>query len=128
MLARNSEQWAVGGEQWTGNVRLGAQDRQAGSAGILPALSAAGANQSVHPINLASKTLFDEGKPRLIAGRMPALPAQRPLSTPRLLPTAHRPLLSCAAMETCRLMIVAGEASGDAHAAALVKALRAGSS
>jgi lipid-A-disaccharide synthase len=27
-------------------------------------------------------------------------------------------------METCRLMIVAGEASGDAHAAALVRALR----
>jgi lipid-A-disaccharide synthase len=33
-------------------------------------------------------------------------------------------MLSFAAMETNRLMIVAGEASGDAHAAALVNALR----
>jgi lipid-A-disaccharide synthase len=39
--------------------------------------------------------------------------------------TAHRTLLSFAPMETTRLMIVAGEASGDAHAAALVHALRA---
>ena len=43
-----------------------------------------------------------------------------------LLLTAHCPLslLSCAPMETVRLMIVAGEASGDAHAATLVHALR----
>jgi lipid-A-disaccharide synthase len=34
-------------------------------------------------------------------------------------------LLSCAPMETHRLMIVAGEPSGDAHAASLVNALRA---
>src|SRR6267378_1566228 len=34
------------------------------------------------------------------------------------------PLLSCAPMETFRIMIVAGEPSGDAHAAALVHALR----
>src|SRR6267154_1771569 len=34
------------------------------------------------------------------------------------------PLLSCAPMETYRIMIVAGEPSGDAHAAALVHALR----
>src|SRR5881394_4091488 len=54
---------------------------------------------------------------------------------PAFLPTAHCPLLtayclpltsllSCAPMGTHRLMIVAGEASGDAHAAALVHALR----
>src|SRR6266480_2749484 len=47
------------------------------------------------------------------------------LSALCLLPTAHCPLLSCAPMETAQLMIVAGEASGDAHAAALVHALRA---
>src|SRR6267142_6225380 len=41
-----------------------------------------------------------------------------------LLPTAHCPRLSCAPMKACRLMIVAGEPSGDAHAAALVNALR----
>ncbi|MEP6819190.1 MAG: lipid-A-disaccharide synthase [bacterium] len=41
-----------------------------------------------------------------------------------LLPPASL-LLSFAAMKTQRLMIVAGEASGDAHAAALVHALRA---
>ena len=40
------------------------------------------------------------------------------------LPTAHRTLLSCAPMEKRRLMIVAGEPSGDAHAAALVNELR----
>src|SRR6266436_8245112 len=34
------------------------------------------------------------------------------------------PLLSCAPMETYRIMIVAGEPSGDAHAAALVHAIR----
>ena len=33
------------------------------------------------------------------------------------------PLLSCAPMETYRIMIVAGEPSGDAHAAALVRAI-----
>src|SRR5712691_1125029 len=38
--------------------------------------------------------------------------------------TARRTLLSCAPMETRRLMIVAGEPSGDAHAAALVNELR----
>ena len=47
----------------------------------------------------------------------------------RSLPTAHcllpTTLLSCAPMETYRLMIVAGEASGDAHAASLVSAMRA---
>src|SRR6267378_6453552 len=40
------------------------------------------------------------------------------------LPTSRCPLLSCAPMETRRLMIVAGETSGDAHAAALVNELR----
>src|SRR2546423_7390819 len=33
-------------------------------------------------------------------------------------------LVSCAPMDTYRIMIVAGEPSGDAHAAALVNALR----
>src|SRR2546429_4057889 len=47
-----------------------------------------------------------------------------PPTAHRPLPTAHCPLLSCAPMGTHRLMIVAGEASGDAHAAALVRALR----
>jgi len=44
----------------------------------------------------------------------------------RLLPPAYRllVLLSCAPMKTRRLMIVAGEPSGDAHAASLVNALR----
>src|SRR6266404_107694 len=45
-------------------------------------------------------------------------------------PTAHCPptLLSCAPVETRRLMVVAGEASGDAHAAALVNELRSAES
>jgi lipid-A-disaccharide synthase len=47
-----------------------------------------------------------------------------PLTAHCPLLTADRRLLSFGAMETTRLMIVAGEASGDAHAAALVHALR----
>jgi lipid-A-disaccharide synthase len=54
------------------------------------------------------------------------MPALRSFSSPltaycSLLTT----LLSCAPMNSHRLMIVAGEASGDAHAASLVQALRA---
>src|SRR6266850_7827200 len=41
-----------------------------------------------------------------------------------LLPPAPASLLSCAPVETYRIMIVAGEPSGDAHAAALVRAIR----
>ena len=41
-----------------------------------------------------------------------------------LLPTASCLLVSCAPVKSHRLMIIAGEPSGDAHAAALVTALR----